>query len=165
MASEGRIIEVVLGTECSDYDRRTSDNKLGLKPGADSSHGKSVHGPIWFVILQSVYHSRSPRDRERMNRLVSLKGKGVVFKITQYPVRRIARNVLHFTPRQTCSFRHQLDFSGNHSANCSYIYSQFHYIYIYILSFIQVNWSDLEKAKMAKLRNSSKGDSNSGSLE
>ena len=28
--------------------------KLGLKTGADSSHGKSVHVPIWFVILHSV---------------------------------------------------------------------------------------------------------------
>ena len=26
MDSEGRIIEVVLGTKCSDYDRRTGDN-------------------------------------------------------------------------------------------------------------------------------------------
>ena len=27
MDSESRIIEVLLGTECSDYDRRTGDNK------------------------------------------------------------------------------------------------------------------------------------------
>ena len=31
MDSEGRIIEVVLGTECSDYDRRKGDNKQGIK--------------------------------------------------------------------------------------------------------------------------------------
>ena len=31
MDSEGRIIEVVLGTEFSDYDRRTGDNKTRSK--------------------------------------------------------------------------------------------------------------------------------------
>ena len=31
--------------------------KLGLKTGAGSSHGKSVHGPIRFLILHSVYDS------------------------------------------------------------------------------------------------------------
>ncbi len=31
MGSEGRIIEVVLGTEFSDYDRRTGDNKIKPK--------------------------------------------------------------------------------------------------------------------------------------
>ena len=44
MDSEGRVIEAVLGTELSDYDtvidRRTSNNKLRLKTGAGSSHGK-----------------------------------------------------------------------------------------------------------------------------
>ena len=57
MDSEGRIIEVVLGTEFSDYDRRTGDNKTRpkIKTGAGSSHGKSVQAPIWLVILHSVY--------------------------------------------------------------------------------------------------------------
>ena len=31
--------------------------KLGLKTGAGSSYGKSVQGPIRFVILHSVYDS------------------------------------------------------------------------------------------------------------
>ncbi len=31
--------------------------KLSLKTGADSSHGKSVQGPIRFVSLHSVYDS------------------------------------------------------------------------------------------------------------
>ena len=57
MDSEGRIIEVVLGSEFSDYDRRTTITKLGLKTGAGSSHGKSVLAPIRFIILHSVYDS------------------------------------------------------------------------------------------------------------
>ena len=58
MDSGGTTIEVVLGTEFSDYDRRTEDNKtVGLKTGAGSSHGKSVQAPIRFVILYSVYDS------------------------------------------------------------------------------------------------------------
>ena len=39
MDSEGRIIEVVLGTEFSDYDRRTGNNKTRPKAGAGSSRG------------------------------------------------------------------------------------------------------------------------------
>ena len=57
MDSEGRVIEVVLGTEFSNYDRRTGDNKTRPKTGAGSSHGKSVQAPIRFVILRSVYDS------------------------------------------------------------------------------------------------------------
>ena len=53
--SEGRIVEVVLGTEFSDFDRRTGDNKTRPKTGAGSSHGKSAQAPIRFVILHSVY--------------------------------------------------------------------------------------------------------------
>ena len=35
----------------------------------------------------------------------------VCFYIAQYPVCWSAQNALHFTPWQTCSFGHQLDFS------------------------------------------------------
>ena len=41
--------------------------KQGLTTGAGRSAGKSVQGPIRFVILHSVYDSRSTRDRERTN--------------------------------------------------------------------------------------------------
>ena len=47
----------MLGTEFSDYDRRTGDKKHGLKTGAGSSHGTSVQAPIRFVILHPVYDS------------------------------------------------------------------------------------------------------------
>ena len=48
---------VLLGTEFSDNDRRTGDNKTRPKTSAGSSHGKSVQVPIRFVILHSVYDS------------------------------------------------------------------------------------------------------------
>ena len=38
--------------------------------------------------------------------------KKVCFYIVPYPVRWTAQSALHFTPWQTCSFRHQLGFSG-----------------------------------------------------
>ena len=37
----------------------------------------------------------------------------------QYPVRWTAQSALHVTPWQTCSFRHQLDFSGKHSSHAA----------------------------------------------
>ena len=58
--------------------------------------------------------------------------KRICFYIAQYPVRRTAQSVLHFTPWQTCSFRHQLDLSGKHSSHAAitcedYIHSHFHH--------------------------------------
>ena len=47
----------------------------------------------------------------------SLKKK-VCFYIAQFPVLWTAQSALHFTP-QTCSFRHQLGFSGKHSSHAS----------------------------------------------
>ena len=57
MDSEGRIVEVVLGTECLTMTDEQVIIKLGLKTGAGSSHGKSVQATIRFVILHSVYDS------------------------------------------------------------------------------------------------------------
>ena len=42
--------------------------------------------------------------------------RNVCFYIAQYPVHWIAQSALHFTPWQTCSFRHNLKVSGKHSA-------------------------------------------------
>ena len=68
MNSADSIIDVVLGTEFSYYDRRTGDNKtrLDLKTGAGSSHGKSVQWPIRFAKYSSfrLWLSRSTRDRD-----------------------------------------------------------------------------------------------------
>ena len=57
MDSEGRIVEVVLGTEFLTMTEEQVIIKLGLKTGAGSSHGKSVQATIRFVILHSVYDS------------------------------------------------------------------------------------------------------------
>ena len=70
MDSEGRIIEVVLGTEFSDYDRRTGDNKTRPKTGAGSSHGNSVQALIQFVILHS-FLTLKVDSRPRVNETAS----------------------------------------------------------------------------------------------
>ena len=41
------------------------------------------------------------------------------FYTAQYPVRRTAQSALHSAPWQTCSFRHQLGFSGKHSSQAA----------------------------------------------
>ena len=48
----------------------------------------------------------------------------VCFYVAQYRVRSTPQSALHFTPRQTCSFRHHLDLFGEHSAKT--IHSHFH---------------------------------------
>ena len=71
MDSEGRIIEVVLGTEFSDYDRRTGDNKTKPKNWCRQFAWKV--GPRTNSVRKSSFRlwlSRSTRDREWMNRLV-----------------------------------------------------------------------------------------------
>ena len=42
--------------------------------------------------------------------------KKVCFYMAECPVHWTAQSALHFTTWQTCSFRHQLDFSEKHSA-------------------------------------------------
>ena len=41
---------------------------------------------------------------------------GIVY-VAQYPVRWTVQRTLHFTLLKTCSFRHQLDFSGKRSSH------------------------------------------------
>ena len=48
---EGRIVEVVLGTEFLTMTDEWGIIKLGIKTGAGSSHGKSVQATIRVVIL------------------------------------------------------------------------------------------------------------------
>ena len=57
MDFEGRIVEVVLGTEFLTMTDERAIIKLDLKTGAGSSHGKSVQATIRFVVLHSVYDS------------------------------------------------------------------------------------------------------------
>ena len=52
MASEGRIIEVMLGTEFSDYDRRTGDNKTRPKmvqAVRTENRSKGQFGSLFFI--------------------------------------------------------------------------------------------------------------------
>ena len=45
--------------------------------------------------------------------------KKVCVYVAQYPVRWTVQIALHFTPWQTCSFRHQLAFSWKHSSHAA----------------------------------------------
>ena len=86
----------------------------------------------------------------------------VCFYIGQYPVRWTAQSALHFTPWQTCSFRHQLDVSGKHSGHAAIRredYSlTFPPLYVARFSFIQLSeLGCIERTEMPKLRNGSKG--------
>ena len=92
----------------------------------------------------------------------------VCFYVVQYPVRWTAQSTVHFTPWQTCSFRHQLDFSRKHSIHAVITREG---IFIFLppsisrYSFIHLSWGNMERIKMPELRNGSKGDSNPGSLD
>ena len=57
---------------------------------------------------------RLGRPRPRLT--ATLKCTFISFYIAHHPVRWNAQSTLHFTAWQTCSFRYQLDFYGNHSA-------------------------------------------------
>ena len=64
MDSEGRIIEVVLGTDLSDYGRRTGDNKTSPKTVRTESRSKRQFGSLVFTPFMTKGLSRSNRDRE-----------------------------------------------------------------------------------------------------
>ena len=52
--------------------------------------------------------------------ILPVKGKGSCY-MAQYPVRWTAQSTSHFfLPRHTCSFRHQLGFSGKHSKSLTF---------------------------------------------
>ena len=101
---------------------------------------------------------------------MDVKCKGC-FYIGQYPVRWTAQITLHFTPWQSCSFRHQLDFSGKHSNHAAITRNDYSLtfpspshsqILIHTAEWI---WGIMERTKMHKLRNGNKWDSNPGSLD
>ena len=72
-------------------------------------------------------------------------------KVAQYPVCSIAQSALHFTPWQTCPFRHQLGCSWKHSSHGSNyaewlitrisntVYSQ---VLIYTAEWTEASWRD-----------------------
>ena len=62
MDSEGRIVDVVLGTEFLTMTAERAIIKLGLQTGAGRSHGKSVQAPIRFVIKYSSKRSGKKQE-------------------------------------------------------------------------------------------------------
>ena len=92
------------------------------------------------------------------------KGKGSLY-IAQYPVNWTAQSALYFLPpppRQTCSFRHQLGFSGKHSSHAAITRNDYSLTIppesIARYSFIQLSELGCQwKTKMTNLRNGSKG--------
>ena len=85
----------------------------------------------------------------------------------QYPFRWTAQSALHFTHWHTCSFRRQLDFSGKHSSHAAITSEDYSFTFppLYKQVFIYMAEPTVEKMKMTKFRNGSKGDSNQGSLD
>ena len=85
-----------------------------------------------------------------------------LYSAVSSPLDRSKRFTL--SPWQTCSFRHQLGFSGKHSSHAAIMRENYsltfpplsiaRYSFIHLYSC--VNWGIEDRTKMAKLRNSSK---------
>ena len=91
----------------------------------------------------------------------------VCFYIALYLVTWTAQSTLHFTPWQTCSFRHQLDFSGKHSSHASITSEDYSFTFpplsIVMYSFKQLSeLGHYGENENAQTLNDSKGDSNPG---
>ena len=94
--------------------------------GCQQRFGISQDKPLCIILILTVslgerchveYHyinTVSLRKTELRSNLHHIKVKNVWFYIAQYLVRWTTQSVL-----QTCSFRHQLDFSGKHSSHAT----------------------------------------------
>ena len=71
--------------------------------------------PLWAILFFSMLITLGLGTQ--VSGFVLLVDGKCVFYIEQYPVRWTAHSSLHFNPLQTCSFRHQLDFSGKNSSD------------------------------------------------
>ena len=128
MDSERRIIEIVLGTEFSDYDRRTGDNKT--RPKNWCRHEKSVQAPIRFVILHSVYDSLGRIADERRD--VRSKGDDKEYRRLNAAFQRRARQDKEQSLKEKCRqieennkmgrtrdlYREIKEITGSYSARC-----------------------------------------------
>ena len=83
-----------------------------------------------------------------------------MFYAAWLPVRWTAQSDLLFTPWQTCSFRHQLAFSGTHSSHAQLPAKLFTHISTTACSqvggthlYSWVNWDVVGRTEMQKLRN------------
>ena len=112
---------------------------------------------------------------DKYNYLIITLHYGIDVKVWFYMENSIqsAQSALHFTPWQTCSFRHQLNLTRKRLAMLQYCANTIQYYLKYSYHCLQpdtqlysgVNWGIMERAQMPKLRNSSEGDSNPGSLD
>ena len=106
-----RRVDIAIGrdAEIKDFCRiRTSDHPQCSSPKQSST--------IIILLQHGLYEGR-PASKIL---LIPQTGKGKIYKVrcyvAQYPVRVTTQTALHFTPWQIRSFRHQLNFSGKHSA-------------------------------------------------
>ena len=90
-------------------------------PGEISSDAESASSSRKSPRLQCLNRKLAALFRKRAQiRNKKVKVKKGSFYIAQYPVRWTAQSALIFCPPwQTCSFRHQLGFSGKHSSHAA----------------------------------------------
>ena len=95
----------------------------------------------------------------------------VCFYIAHNPVSTTAQSALHFTPWQTCSFWHQLDFSGKHYSRAAIMCNDYSLIFptpsLTRYSFVQLSQlgSQWRERKCPNFETVAKEDSNLGSLD
>ena len=83
-------------------------------------------GPLyissWQVNLPQLSRSFQTSHTRQTNstKIRPRRGKCILY-IAQYPVHWTTQFALHFTPLQTCSFRHQLDFNWKLSSHAAFI--------------------------------------------
>ena len=125
---------------------------------------------VFQYICNSYSHNYVCSIIARTRIIISkVKGK-VCFHVPKYPVRWTAQSTLHFTPWQTCSFRHQVDFSGKHSAMLQLLHEDYSLTFppLSITRYSSIQLSELghcgenENAQASKQQ---RRDSNAGSLD
>ena len=98
---------------------------MGLQSRTDPSAEHDSSWPLELCIhmphTASVWPVRTPCSTlGSVTKKVMVKACFYIVQTVQYPVRWTSQSALHFfLPKQTCSFRHQLDFSGKHSSHAA----------------------------------------------
>ena len=99
------------------------------------------------MICQHTTRSKWHETRIMFRQIKKVK---VCLYIVQYPVRWTAQSATLFLPWQTCSFRHQLDFSRKHSSHAAIMHEYYSLTFpppsIDRYSFIQIgaSWRELK---------------------
>ena len=94
-------------------------------------------------------------DRDGLTQTTYYKKRS--FNTEQYSILRIAESTLHFTPWQTCSNKHHLDFCGKHPAmlQCAWrllIHKYHHCLQPSTRSDSWVNWSNVQWTNLPKIK-------------